>query len=164
MRNAHAAALVLSTPIRLPSTFVAALVIGSLDWVSCSVFWAFRGVPMWRVAQGPASWLVGERAYSLGTVSVLLGATVMYAMAALSFVGYQRASEHFPVLLRQPLRWGAMYGALLYALLSWVVIPLSAAPVPHTVHYDWMSVLLLIYVCLIGIPCALFARLQQSPH
>ena len=107
--------------------------------------------------------LLGARAYSLGVSSALLGLVVLYTMAALSVAGYQRISARYPTLLRAPLRWGAAYGALLYTLV-WVLIPLLIVPAWHIVHYDWMFTLLLIYMVLIGIPCALFARWSQSPQ
>lgn len=146
-----------TAPVRLSPFAQATLVVGTLDLASCSLFWAFRDVPIWRVAQGAASLLLGPSAYALGMSSVMFGLVVLYTMAALSVVGYQRISEHYPALLRAPLRWGAAYGALLYTLL-WVLIPFLSNPTWHIVHYDWMFTLLLIYMFLIGVPCALFAR------
>lgn len=147
-------------PLRLSPLLQATLVVGTLDLASCSLFWAFRDVPIWRIAQGAASLLLGARAYSLGVPAVLFGLVVLYTMAALSFAGYLRISARHPSLLHAPLRWGAAYGALLYALL-WVLIPLLFDPTWRVVHYDWMFTLLLIYMFLIGVPCALFARRSQ---
>lgn len=163
--NAYANASVFDLPVlvRLSPFLQAAFVVGTLDLASCSLFWAFRDVPVWRVAQGLASLLLGGRAYSLGVSGVLLGLVVLYTMAALSVAGYQRISKRYPALLSAPLRWGAAYGALLYTLL-WVLIPLLTDPTWQIVNYDWMFTLLLIYMFLIGVPCALFARRSQSPH
>lgn len=165
MRHAHAYHDLadLPAPLRLSPFVQATLVVGTLDLASCSLFWAFRDVPIWRIAQGTASLLLGARAYSLGVTGVLFGLIVLYTMAALSVAGYQRISERHPALRRAPLRWGAAYGALLYALL-WVLIPLSIDPAWHIVNYDWMFTLLLIYMFLIGVPCALFARWSHPLH
>lgn len=149
---------------RVASLIWQTLVIGSLDWLSCSAYWASHGLSMWRVAQGPASWLLGERAFSLGPTGVALGATVMYALAAVAIVGYRQAGARFPVLLRHPLQWGALYGALLYALLFQVLLPMFAAATPHAVHGDWALVLLTIYMTLIGIPCAVFSQPRRAPQ
>ena len=167
MRNtdvyAHADRFDQSALARLSPLMQATLVVGTLDLASCSLFWAFRDVPVWRIAQGAASLLLGSRAYSLGVSGVLFGLVVLYTMAALSVAGYQGLGRHYPALLRAPLRWGAAYGASLYALL-WVLIPSLSDPTWHIVHYDWMFTLLLIYMFLIGVPCALFARRSSSLH
>ncbi|MCI4567881.1 hypothetical protein [Lysobacter sp. CFH 32150] len=165
MRHANTYADIpdLSTPARLSPLVQATLVVGTLDLASCGLYWAFRNVPIWRVAQGSASLLLGPKAYSLGVSGVLFGLVVLYTMAALSVAGFGYISERYPALLRAPLRWGAAYGALLYTLL-WVLIPLAIDPTWHIVHYDWMFTLLLIHMFLIGVPCALFAHWGQSPH
>lgn len=160
---ANAEAFDLPSLARLSPFVQATLAVGTLDLASCSLFWAFRDVPIWRVAQGAASLLLGPRAYSLGASSILFGLVVLYTMAALSVAGYQSICKRYPLLLRAPLRWGAAYGALLYTLV-WVLTPLLTDPTWHVVHYDWMFTLLLIYMFLIGVPCALFARWNQSPR
>ena len=162
MRHANAYdAFDLAAPFRLSPFAQATLIVGTLDLASCSLFWAFRDVPIWRIAQGAASLLLGARAYSLGASSVIFGLVVLYAMAALSVAGYRRISERYPAVLRAPIRWGAAYGALLYMLL-WVAIPLLIDPTWRIVNYDWMFTFLLIYMFLIGVRCALFARQSQS--
>ena len=49
------------------------------------------------------------------------------------------------------------YGALAFAVLDWVLLPLSAAP-PQRADPAWTMALLAIYVFPIGVPCALLAR------
>ena len=92
MRHANAVddAFGPTAPVRLSPFAQATLVVGTLDLASCSLFWAFRDVPIWRVAQGAASLLLGPSAYALGMSSVMFGLVVLYTMAAVSVVGYHR--------------------------------------------------------------------------
>ena len=135
----------------------AALTIGSLDLAACALYWAMHGIPPARVAQAAGSWLVGASAFSSGALGTVLGLLVIYALAALDVAGYRWLASRESRLLRAPLFWGPAYGACLFALLTWVLVPLSAAP-PHSMNVEWMLVLLGIYMFLIGMPCALFAR------
>lgn len=150
---------VLSPPVslRCPPRVIAAFTVGTLDLVSCSFFWFLRDVPPTRVIQSLGSWVIGADAYKTAGTGVALGLVVLYTAAALWVWGYQAASQRWPAMLQAPLCSGAVYGALLFALMHWIVVPLSAAPVLHT-RSDWLIALLSIHVVLIGIPCALFAR------
>ena len=69
---------------------------------------------------------------------------------------YMFAAPRLPVLARQPLRWGAAYGLFLYALMNFVVVPLSAAP-RNELPAAWVAASVAVHV-LIGIASALLAR------
>lgn len=157
----HYFAPALSLSLRCPPLLASALLVGTLDIASCSLYWALRGVPVTRVLQGAGTWVLGSAAYS-APVGAVVGLVVLYALATMFVAGYRLASESLPRLRQAPLRWGAIYGVVVFALMEWIVIPLSAATLSRQVDYEWMLALLSIHVFLIGIPCALCARWMRS--
>lgn len=147
-------------PTTWPWIVVCAAVIGSLDLGFAIAWWAFEGVSPIRILQSVASWALGrEAAISGGLATAAFGAAlqfcIMLTIAALYF-GLSRLDVR---LRRQPLRWGALYGALVYVIQHVVIVPhFSAATAADASRLDWTLACVLVYVTLVGIPCALFAR------
>lgn len=134
------------------------LTVGTLDILSAMVFFDTRGVPPVRILQSIASGLLGGEAYEGGVQTALLGGALHFAIAAVIVAVYFLASRRFSGLARHPVRYGAAYGVLVYIVMTFVVVPLSAAVVgpttlPAVIHG------LSIHVLGVGIPCALWARL-----
>jgi len=147
-------------PSMLPWIVVCAAVIGSLDLAFAIAWWAFEGVPPIRIFQSVAGWALGRDAAIAGglgtaTFGAALQLCIMTAIAALYF-GLSRLDAR---LRRQPLRWGALYGAIVYLIQHELIVPyFSAATAPAAPRLDWTLACVLVYVTLVGIPCALFAR------
>jgi len=147
-------------PSTLPWIVVCAAIIGSLDLAFAIAWWAFEGVPPVRIFQSVAGWALGRDAAiagGLGTAAfgAALQLCIMIAIAALYF-GLSRLDAR---LRRQPLRWGALYGAIVYVIQHQLIVPyFSAATAPVEPRLDWTLACVLVYVTLVGIPCALFAR------
>lgn len=148
--------------LRLSRMLVATLVVGSLDLLTCSLYWGARGVSPARVAQGAAAWVMGADAYRGGTQSTMLGLSLLYLLALATVAGYRWLSMRDARLLRAPLRAGGLYGAMVFSMMTFVLIPLSAAPNSSGAHVDWLLVLLAIYVFAIGMPTALMVRWMRS--
>lgn len=149
---------------RLPWILLAGLTVGTLDLAFASAYWAIHDVPPSRILQVIAGWVLGrEAALSGGWTTVLLGAALHYYLMTAMAAGYVLASRRIPALLQQPLRYGALYGALLYVLMFDVLLPLFSAS--HTVkppRVDWQVACFVAYIVFVGIPCALFARAAKS--
>ena len=65
----------------------------------------------------------------------------------------------WPRLLQRPLQSGALYGAFLYVLMFKILVPHFSAVQSHkALPPSWTLTCFLVYVLLVGIPCALFAR------
>lgn len=148
----------------VPWVLVAGLTVGTLELASASIFWATHDVPPSRILQVIAGWIIGrEAALSGGWTTVLLGAALHYYLMTAMAAGYALAARHAPWLLRRPLRYGALYGACLYGLMFFVLVPLLTAthPPAKAPRLDWQIVCFVSYVALVGIPCALFARVAK---
>jgi hypothetical protein len=137
------------------------LVAGTLDITENIVFNAFRGITPWRIFQFIGSGLIDGRSFQLGWASVGLGVLIHYAIALIwTAIFYIAATEfNFNVLLRRPILSGLLYGMLVYAIMNFIVLPLSAVP-PRpsaaTIAGRVNAVLALMFC--IGMPVALLVK------
>ena len=139
------------------------LVAGTLDITENIVFNAFRKVTPWRIFQYIASGLIGRQSFQMGWTSVGLGVPVHYAIALTWTALFFIAATKFRVLTRRPILSGIIYGLIVYAVMNFIVLPMTAVPprpaiVPMVVRIN--AVLALIFC--IGLPIALLMRRSQA--
>ena len=137
------------------------LVAGTLDITENIVFVAFRGITPWRIFQYITSGLLGAHSFQMGWTSVWLGVVIHYAIALTwTAVFYVAATRfNFAVLTRRPILSGVVYGLVVYVVMNFVVLPMSALPArpaPPTVISRINAVLALVFC--IGLPIALLVR------
>jgi len=68
------------------------------------------------------------------------------------------AARRRPLLRDRPVACGAAYGLLLYAIMNYVVVPLSAAAHGGAKDPLWVALSIVVHAVLIGIPIALLTR------
>ena len=134
------------------------LTVGTLDLLDALVFFGLRGVRPLRIPQSIASGLLGPAAFEGGLPTVALGVLLHYFIALVIVSLYYLASRRWPVLTRRPLLCGALYGVVAYGIMTFVVVPLSAAPMKPPSLPVVIANGLLIHILGIGLPSALFAR------
>jgi len=104
------------------------LIAGTLDITDALVFSWIHGVGPTRVFQYIASGLVGRNSFQLGAMSVALGVILHYVIA-LSWTGiFCLVSSRLTVLRRWAAISGLIYGALVYLVMNFIVLPLSRVP------------------------------------
>ena len=153
-----------TTRFVVPWVLLAGLTAGTLELAFSSLYWAFHGVPPSRILQVIGGWILGrDAALAGGYASVLVGAALHYSLMTAMAAGYALAGRRLPVLLKQPLRYGALYGACMYALMFMVLVPMLSAsrPLATLEPLDWRIACFVAYVALVGIPCALFAKVVR---
>lgn len=135
------------------------LVAGAFD-ISYAVTFSYwrSGVAPSRVLQSVASGLLGAAAYSGGAVTAALGLGLHFLIALSMATAYVFAARGIPVLARRPVLCGTVYGALLFAFMNLVVIPLSRVPPRTTFPLVVLITGLLVHMFGIGMPIALAAR------
>lgn len=133
-------------------------VAGALDLAFATGFWALQGVAPQRVWQSVAAGVLGKSSFDGGIATALLGVALHYLIAMTMSLGYALPSRHLGALLRHPWSLGALYGLLLYAMMTYLVVPLSAAPAGGTGNRLWIACSVLAHVALVGWPCAWAAR------
>lgn len=143
-----------------PLAFVLAggLVAGLLDIVFAWTFWAWKAdVPAMRILQSVASGLLGDASFEGGVWTAMLGGALHFSIAVWMAVVYYLVAKRREVLWQSPVAFGALYGLLLYVVMNFVVVPLSAADAGSR-DPTWIALSVAAHVLLIGIPIAMFTR------
>ncbi|TFW15633.1 hypothetical protein E4L96_17940 [Massilia arenosa] len=141
-------------------------IIAVLDIVSAMVFWyLYREVPPTRILQSVAAGLEGPAAFQGGSASAWLGAALHFAMACVIAAIFALVVQAFPRLLGAPLRTGALAGLVIYAVMNFVVMPLSQAPAPRF-NALWVAYAVVVsHMLCVGMVLALLARrAAQAPE
>jgi hypothetical protein len=137
----------------------AGLLAGSLDLLYVFVFHGLRGVSPERILQYIASGLQGAAASQGGYASAALGAAAHYLILIVAAGLYLAASRRLTWLVRQPAVAGILYGAAIYLMMRFVVVPLSAANVGADTGWTLAQVTnLLMHLFVIGPAIALGLR------
>ena len=134
------------------------LVAGTFDITYACTFWYLkRGVMPARVFRSVASGLLGDAAFTGGWATAALGLLLHYFIATSMAVTYYLFARRWPELWEKPWVFGPLYGLLLYFIMNYIVVPLSAAN-PGSRNLTWVLLSIAVHAFLIGTPCALFAR------
>ena len=137
---------------------IGGLVAGTFDIVYACVFWAIkRGVSPQRILQRVASGWLGEASMTGGLATATLGLATHFFIATSMSVTFYFVARRWPALWERPVPYGAAYGLLLYGIMNYVVVPLSAAG-PSSNDPLWVGMSIAVHMLLIGLPIALFAR------
>ena len=134
------------------------LTVGVLDALDAFLFFGLRGVSPGRVLQSVASGLLGRAAFQGGASTIVLGLGLHFFIALAIVATFFFAARAVPFLTRRPYLTGPLFGLIAYAVMTFVVVPLSAAgggsaPSGHVLING-----LLIHAFGVGLPAALFAR------
>lgn len=143
--------------LRIRTLLVATFAIGTLDLLFAWGFWATRGVTAVDLLQSIARGWYGNASREMGATSALVGATSHYAIMFAFVLAYAVAARRNARLRRHPWRFGIAYGAFLYLLMNFIVLPLSAAGLPGFDNHAWVIASVAMHL-LIGALCALAAR------
>jgi protein-S-isoprenylcysteine O-methyltransferase Ste14 len=142
-----------------------AIAVGTLDILYAIAFWYPKGVAPGRIFQSIAAGLYGSASFSGGARTIAIGAALHYFIALCIVLVYWLGSRRYDLLVRRPILWGSAYGVLVYVVMNYVVIPLSATKRPAFL-LSWVVLSVLVHAFLIGVPAALFSRvaLRTSGH
>ncbi len=106
-------------------------VAGTIDIGAASVInWLSPVIIMQAIASGA----LGKASFQGGLYSAALGVVLQWAMAILIATIYVLAAARIPRLGRQWVAGGLLYGVVVYFVMTYVVVPLSAAGFSHGFH------------------------------
>jgi hypothetical protein len=117
-------------PRPFPAIFVGGLIVGVLDLIYAIVVYTPTNPIL--VPQTIASGVLGAKSYQGGAQSAALGVVLHFVIALGAATVYYLASRKLPVLIDHAIVGGLIYGALVYAFMHVVVLPLSAVSPGHT--------------------------------
>jgi uncharacterized membrane protein YagU involved in acid resistance len=143
---------------------IGGLLAATLDIVYACAFWVIQAeVPPSRIFQSVASGLLGESSFEGGNGTAALGFLLHYLIVLAMALAYYLVARRLPPISR---RWplaGAGYGLLLYAVMQYIVVPLSRAGGGPQDHL-WVTLSIAAHALLVGIPIAFFgSRAIERP-
>lgn len=89
------------------------------------------------ILQAIASGLLGRPAFQGGGGVMLLGLVLQWGMSILIAAFFCFAASKWPVLARRWILWGTVYGVVVFIVMNYVVVPLSAASHKWTHPLSW---------------------------
>jgi hypothetical protein len=139
------------------AVLLGSLAVGVLDILDAFVFFGWRGVSPLRILQSIAAGLLGRAAFDGGLRTAALGLLLHFFIAFVIVLVYYVASGRLSDLVRHPIRYGLLYGVAAYAVMTFVVVPLSAAG-GRLPSWPVAANGLFIHTLGVGLPAALAAR------
>jgi hypothetical protein len=151
--------------VAIKSTALASIVgggltIGVLDLVESIVVLQFSGVPAVRVLKSIATGLLGASAFQGGIGTDLLGLAIHFSIAFVVAAVYWIASRQFDALLEHPWVSGLLYGCMVFLVMQFVALPLSAAVRPAFSIGTFIHGLIK-HALLVGLPVALITARSE---
>lgn len=137
--------------------FWGGLLAGVGDIMFAFVASGLRGVDPVRVLHSVAGGLLGPSAREGGLTTAAVGAALHFLIAFIWAAVYWVASRWLKVLVRRPVVCGLLYGVAVYLVMSFVVVPLSAAYFKPSSAPSAMLLNSVGHMLLVGLPIALAA-------
>jgi hypothetical protein len=139
------------------------VIAGVLDIIFAFVFYGQKGLTPVQILQSVASGLLGKAAFDGGATAAALGALCQLIIPALAAAVYFGFSEAMPALRRHAVAAGLLFGAVVYAVMNLVVVPLSAAPFKPKFPLASLLPALAAHMVFVGLPIALANRKYLGP-
>ena len=153
-----AASLIFVYPRALKAIFCAGLVAGIFDIIFAFVMWAMRGRGMTWVLQSVAGGLLGRETFNKGAGSAALGLILHFFIALVWAAIFFLASRKLSILKSHPIVCGLLYGAIVYLVMYFIVLPNSAYHSKLPDELQSILINLLGHMILIGLPISLLIR------
>jgi hypothetical protein len=137
----------------LAAIFAAGLLCGVLDINAAFVTWWSRGVRPVDILHVIASGLIGKRSFDGGAPTAALGLALHFLITFSVAAVFYGASRRLQFLVRRPVISGIVYGVCVYAVMYWIVLPLSR----YHSAFSWFdaSVAVVTHMVCVGLPVSL---------
>lgn len=141
----------------LPTIALGTLVAGTFDISAAIITWLLKGVSAARVLQSVAGGLLGRATFDGGAPTAALGLLLHFSVMSVIVTVFYVASRRLPALTRHWLACGIAYAVCVYAVMTFIVVPLSAlhAPMPSP---SAIAQGLLVHILCVGLPIAFITR------
>jgi hypothetical protein len=141
---------------------------GVLDLAAAMLQAGLRGIAPVRLLQAIASGLLGTASYEGGYATAALGLACHFAIAFGAAGVFVIVAQRMPFVVDRPWLSGPTFGVMVWAVMRFVVLPLSAYPHIQPMRPSAMAIAVLIHVTCVGLPIALAVRAVTSgrpgPH
>lgn len=136
------------------------LTAGILDAVDGVVAYGTQGLNPIQVLQYIASGLLGKASFQGGLATAALGTILHFFIAFVVALVYVVAARWIPVLKKQAIVFGLLYGAAVYFFMNYLVLPHSAVG-PSAFKLSLFLNGVIGHAVFVGVPIAYFARKVQ---
>jgi hypothetical protein len=130
---------------------------GLLDGLTAVGLTVLAGSTPVRLFQSIASGVLGQSAFRGGLSSAGLGVVLHFVVALAAAAVYYAASRRAALLNQHPILSGALFGAALHVVMTFVVVPLSAIG-PRPFVWSGFVILLVVHIVVVGPSIALTVR------
>lgn len=145
----------------LGAILLGTLVAGAMDITAAIVAWMFRGIPAMRILQSVAGGLLGRDTFTGGASTAVLGLLLHFMIMSVIVGVYVAASSRLTVLTRHAIAcgiaYGLAYGLAVYIVMTFVVVPLSAAGGARP-SLPLILEGVVVHILCVGVPIALITR------
>src|SRR4051794_38466963 len=124
----------MSRPVR--AIAITGLIVGTMDITSAIIMAVLRGATATRLLQFVASGLLGRRAFEGGVATAALGLGLHFVIAFSLVIVFYLVRRGSAFVREHAVAAGLTYGAVVYAVMNVIVLPLSAAKPRHTLVPD----------------------------
>jgi hypothetical protein len=142
----------------LPAIFWGGLACGILDITQACIAWGVRGIPPVRILQSIASGVLGRQAFQGGAKTAILGGALHFLIAFTAAAVFYAASRKIKFLTQRPIVAGLLYGEVVYLVMNFVVVPLSAIHKFPTFTAPHIITGPIGHLFLVGLPISLAVR------
>jgi len=149
-------------PRALETILWGGVAVAVLDIANAMTFWwVYSGATPQTILQSIAAGILGPDAFAGGAATAWLGAFLHFFISCGIAAVFYIACLRWPILFKRPATYGAIYGAIVYLVMTHVVVPLSqATPVPFIPA--WFAASLIGHIVLVGLPVTFIARWSAS--
>ena len=144
-----------SKPIR--GLLLGGLLCGILDISSAITITLLRHGSPFRMLQGIASGLLGQRSFQGGSATAALGLSLHFFIAFSAAAVFFLASRRLGFLTRRPVISGFLYGIAVYFVMYWIVVPFSAIH-RRPSSASAMVLPIIVHMFCVGLPISLCVR------
>jgi hypothetical protein len=145
---------------KVQAIFWGGLVAGILDAVDGVIAYGTQGLNPIQVLQYIASGVLGKSAFQGGLATAALGAAFHFGIAWVAAAVFVLASQRSGVLKTHAVPAGLFYGAAVYFIMNYLVLPLSAVAASTFQLGLFLNGVIGHALC-VGLPISLFARRTQ---
>jgi len=141
----------------LRAILTAGFVAGALDIIAAFAIYGWLGVSPIRILQSISAGLLGGEASRGGLPTAVLGLFLQFFIATVAAWVYYVASTSLPILREHPITWGGIYGIVVWTVMNFIVVPLSAVP-KRPMSWRLAPLIIFVHIVCVGIPIAMVLR------
>lgn len=148
---------------RNEAIFWGGLIAGFADMMTIFIIWSiFKYIPPAVILQAITTAFMGDAAYQGGNMTAALGLVLHFFVSFCFAAAYVLVSSRVSIMRTLPFLCGPVYGIIVYAFMTYVVVPLSLATFGRPATLPDLVLSLSIHMFVFGLSIALVASRIRS--